>query len=116
MWSFKLRIYPEPAVMTITPSTRPCQCLSLPSPGKIRGWPTFTLIFVVWRVSANGNTRRTLIAERIRQVGIKRILWSSDGAFGAGINPEQALRAYRQLPLSADEFHTIDNDLAPYMR
>jgi predicted TIM-barrel fold metal-dependent hydrolase len=63
----------------------------------------------------NWQDKKTLIAERIRQVGIKRILWGSDGAFGGGITPEQALRAYRQLPLSVDEFHTIDTNLAPYM-
>ena len=64
----------------------------------------------------NWQNKKTLIAERIRQIGVKRILWGSDGAFGAGITPEQALRAYRQLPLSVDEFHTIDTNLAPYMR
>jgi predicted TIM-barrel fold metal-dependent hydrolase len=64
----------------------------------------------------NWQSKKTLIAERIRQIGVKRILWGSDGAFGAGITPEQALRAYRQLPLSVDEFHTIDANLAPYMR
>jgi len=60
--------------------------------------------------------KKTLIAERIRQVGVNRILWGSDGAFGGGMSPEQALRAYRQLPLSVQEFHTIDTNMAPYMR
>lgn len=60
--------------------------------------------------------KKVLIAERIRQVGVSRILWGSDGAFGGGMTPEQALRAYRQLPLSVQEFHTIDTNMAPYMR
>jgi predicted TIM-barrel fold metal-dependent hydrolase len=60
--------------------------------------------------------KKELIAERIRQVGVERILWGSDGAFGGGMTPAQALQAYRELPLSAQEFHTIDTNLAPYMR
>jgi len=60
--------------------------------------------------------KKTLIATRIRQVGVHRILWGSDGAFGGGVTPEQALRAYQQLPLSVEEFHTIDTNIAPYMR
>jgi predicted TIM-barrel fold metal-dependent hydrolase len=59
--------------------------------------------------------KKTLIVERIRQIGVKHILWGSDGAFGGGITPEEAVRAYRQLPLSVDEFHTIDSNIAPYM-
>lgn len=55
------------------------------------------------------------LAMRIRQVGVNRILWGSDGAFGGGITPERALRAYQQLPLSTQEFHTIDTNLTSYM-
>ena len=61
-------------------------------------------------------TKKTVIAARIRQVGVSRILWGSDGAFGGGMTPEEALRAYRELPLSKDEFETIDSNIAPYMR
>jgi len=57
-----------------------------------------------------------MIALRIRQIGIKRVLWGSDGAFGGGMTPEQALEAYRKLPLTKDEFRTIDTNVAPYMR
>jgi len=57
-----------------------------------------------------------LIATRIRQVGVNRILWGSDGAFGGGMTPAQALRAYQELPLTRQEFHKIDTNLAPYMR
>jgi uncharacterized protein len=60
--------------------------------------------------------KKSLIATRIRQVGVNRILWGSDGAFGGGITPAQALRAYEELPLTRQEFHTIDTNLAPYMR
>jgi predicted TIM-barrel fold metal-dependent hydrolase len=60
--------------------------------------------------------KRALIAERIREIGVDRILWGSDGAFGGGMTPSQALAAYRDLPLTQQEFQTIDTNLAPYMR
>jgi hypothetical protein len=47
---------------------------------------------------------------------VKRIVWGSDGVFGAGVTPAQALQAYRELPLTNYEFHVIDTNLAPYMR
>jgi hypothetical protein len=47
---------------------------------------------------------------------VERILWGSDGAFGGGMTPAQALRAFQQLPLSKQEFQTIDGNLTPYMR
>jgi predicted TIM-barrel fold metal-dependent hydrolase len=60
--------------------------------------------------------KKALIVERIRQIGVSRILWGSDGAFGGGMTPMQALDSYRQLPLTKEEFHIIDTNLAPYMR
>jgi predicted TIM-barrel fold metal-dependent hydrolase len=38
--------------------------------------------------------KKVLIARRIRQIGISRMLWGSDGAFGGGMTPAQALQAY----------------------
>ena len=61
-------------------------------------------------------SKKSLIAQRIREIGVSRIVWGSDGAFGGGVTPQQALYAYRQLPLTAAEFQTIDTNLAPYMR
>jgi predicted TIM-barrel fold metal-dependent hydrolase len=60
--------------------------------------------------------KKSLIATRIRQVGIRRILWGSDGSFGAGMPPREALRTYRELPLTAEEFKTIEANVPPYMR
>lgn len=60
--------------------------------------------------------KKSLIAQRIREVGVRRIVWGSDGAFGGGMTPQQALDAYRQLPLTRAEFETIDTNLEPYMR
>lgn len=60
--------------------------------------------------------KKDRIATRIRQVGVKRILWGSDGAFGGGMTPEQGLRAFQALPLSKQEFQTIYGNMTPYMR
>lgn len=58
--------------------------------------------------------KKEQIALRIRQVGVHRILFGSDGAWTA-FTPLKAMAAYRQLPLTTEEFRTIDRNLPPYM-
>jgi predicted TIM-barrel fold metal-dependent hydrolase len=74
--------------------------------------------FDVSGVAGLGNWRekKAQIAERIREVGVTRILWGSDGAFGGGMTPEQALRAFEELPLSKQEFRTVYGSMTSYMR
>ena len=59
--------------------------------------------------------RGELIATRIRQLGLKRVLYGSDGA-----TPGNTLRdswtQFRQLPLSDAEFRTIEENIAPHMK
>lgn len=62
-----------------------------------------------WEQKAN------LIAARIRQLGVDRVLFGSDGTVGE-YTPQRATAAFRQLPLSVTEFKTIENNIAPYMR
>jgi O-phosphoseryl-tRNA(Cys) synthetase len=57
-----------------------------------------------------------LVAERIRQLGVERVLYGSDAASGDNLPPRQGWAAFRQLPLSKAEFQTIANNIAPYMR
>jgi predicted TIM-barrel fold metal-dependent hydrolase len=57
-----------------------------------------------------------LVATRIRELGVARILYGSDGAGGGNLTPREAWAAFRQLPLSEAEFLTIANNIAPYMR
>jgi predicted TIM-barrel fold metal-dependent hydrolase len=57
-----------------------------------------------------------LVASRIRQLGVERILYGSDGAGGGNLTPREAWRAFRKLPLSDIEFRTIETNLAPYLR
>jgi predicted TIM-barrel fold metal-dependent hydrolase len=51
------------------------------------------------------------IASRIRQIGLRRILYGSDAP------PTEAWAAFRKaLPLTEDEFRVIARNVAPYMR
>lgn len=57
-----------------------------------------------------------LVATRIRQLGVERIVYGSDAAAGGNLPPRQGWAAFRQLPLTDAEFRTIATNLAPYMR
>ncbi len=56
-----------------------------------------------------------LIATRIRQIGVDRVLYGSDGALPPAYTPKKAWEAFRRLPLSEPELRTIANNRAPYM-
>lgn len=56
-----------------------------------------------------------VIAERIRQLGLNRVLYGSDGAI-AGNHPHEAWQAFKRLPLSEAEFAAIAGNVAPYLR
>ena len=53
-----------------------------------------------------------MIIARIRQLGIERVLYGSDGAVAEN-SPQTA---FRRLPLTPDEFRIIESNVAPYMR
>ena len=54
--------------------------------------------------------RMPLVASRIRQIGLDRILYGSDGP------PQAAWAAFTQLPLTPSEIAAIASNVAPYMR
>jgi predicted TIM-barrel fold metal-dependent hydrolase len=56
-----------------------------------------------------------LIVQRIRQLGVQRVLYGSDAAV-AGNSPQQGWAGFRRLPLTDAEFQTIAGNLTPYMR
>jgi predicted TIM-barrel fold metal-dependent hydrolase len=56
------------------------------------------------------------VAERIRQLGVERILYGSDGAADGNLTPREAWAAFRKLPLTEFEFRTIASNIAPYLR
>lgn len=56
---------------------------------------------------------QSVLAQRIRQIGLDRILFGSDGK----IPPEQAWRRFRaHVPLNDSEFRAIARNVAPYAR
>ena len=57
-----------------------------------------------------------LLARRIQQVGAGRVLFGTDAAVGDNLRPREAWAAFRQLPLTDDEFATIVRNVAPYLR
>ncbi|MGH7463262.1 MAG: amidohydrolase family protein, partial [Longimicrobiales bacterium] len=57
-----------------------------------------------------------LVAKRIRQVGVDRILYGSDAALGTNLRPRAAWAAFRRLPITASEYERIGRNLAPYLR
>ncbi|MGH9752446.1 MAG: amidohydrolase family protein [Blastocatellia bacterium] len=57
-----------------------------------------------------------LVARRIRQVGVDKILYGSDAASGANLKPREGWAAFRQLPLTEEEFTKIAGNVPPYLR
>jgi predicted TIM-barrel fold metal-dependent hydrolase len=57
-----------------------------------------------------------LIVRRIREIGVDRILYGSDGAAGGNLEPKAAWATFRELPLTDAEFKTIADNVAPYLR
>ena len=57
------------------------------------------------------------MATLIRQIGVGRILYGSDGPTLGNVQPYEAWGAFRrEMPLTAEEFRTIANNIAPYVR
>ncbi|MCI0456067.1 MAG: amidohydrolase family protein [Gemmataceae bacterium] len=56
-----------------------------------------------------------LLATRIRQLGVQRILYGSDAATPDN-PPREGWAKFRKLPLSEAEFRTIANNVPPYLR
>ena len=58
--------------------------------------------------------KSSLIVERIRQIGVRRIFYGSDAAVPGNL-PKDALERWHRLPLTQEEFRLIDNNIAPYV-
>jgi predicted TIM-barrel fold metal-dependent hydrolase len=52
---------------------------------------------------------------RMRQIGLDRILYGSDGAV-PGFGPREYWASFKTLPMTDAEFRTIASNVAPYMR
>jgi predicted TIM-barrel fold metal-dependent hydrolase len=58
----------------------------------------------------------SLVASRIRQIGIGRILYGSDTPDKDHMTPREGWAAFHKLPLTEIEFQTIANNVPPYGR
>jgi predicted TIM-barrel fold metal-dependent hydrolase len=67
-------------------------------------------------IAGIGPSKARLIAMRIRQIGLRRVLYGSDAHGGGNPAPREGWAAFRELPLAQIEFRTIAENLAPYMR
>jgi predicted TIM-barrel fold metal-dependent hydrolase len=66
---------------------------------------------------ANTPEPAQVVAERIRQIGLDRVFYGSDAAFGTHPDPGGSWAAFRKgIPLSAEEFDKIARNVAPYLR
>jgi predicted TIM-barrel fold metal-dependent hydrolase len=79
---------------------------------------TRRLWFDVTSVVDTGISRAqaALVARRIRQVGLERILYGTDAAIMDNLRPRQSWAAFRSLPLTDDEIARIADNVAPYFR
>ena len=58
----------------------------------------------------------SLLARRICQIGVQRVLYGSDAAAGGNLRPREGWAAFRRLPLTEAEFAAIAGNMAPYVR
>ena len=65
---------------------------------------------------ANPAETSDLMVKLIRQLGVKRILYGTDGAAGNNLRPRESWEAFSQLKLSKKEIKTIAKNVAPYLR
>lgn len=57
-----------------------------------------------------------LAAARIREIGVRRVVYGSDAHAGGNPAPRELWKAFLELPLTQEEFGIIAHNLAPYMR
>jgi predicted TIM-barrel fold metal-dependent hydrolase len=62
------------------------------------------------------DAQAALMVRRIRQAGVRRILYGSDAAVLEYLRPREEWAAFRRLPLTQPEFETISRNVAPYLR
>jgi predicted TIM-barrel fold metal-dependent hydrolase len=60
--------------------------------------------------------RATFVAQRIRTIGLNRILYGSDGGDPTDPPPKEQLAAFRKLPLTEAELRAIFSNVAPWLK
>lgn len=62
------------------------------------------------------DAQAALMVQRIRRVGVERILYGSDAAVIESRRPREGWAAFRRLPLKKEEFARIARNAPPYFR
>jgi predicted TIM-barrel fold metal-dependent hydrolase len=81
--------------------------------------PTRNLYFDIAEVAlaiSNTPAAAPKVVSRMRQIGLERILYGSDGPVAESATPLESWKRTLTLPLTQDEFRTIANNVAPYLR
>ena len=65
---------------------------------------------------SNSPERTALLLKRIRQLGVKRILYGSDVTVGSNLKPKDSWAELAKVGLTKDEIKTIARNRAPYLR
>ncbi|TMB08943.1 MAG: hypothetical protein E6J64_00595 [Deltaproteobacteria bacterium] len=56
------------------------------------------------------------VVSRMRQIGLRRILYGSDGPVAESATPLESWKRTQTLPLTVDELRIVASNLAPYLR
>jgi predicted TIM-barrel fold metal-dependent hydrolase len=74
------------------------------------------LLFDASGIPINGmwEQNATRLVKRMRQIGMDRILFGCDSPI-PGNSPREFIERWRKLPLTAEEFHRIESNIAPYL-
>jgi predicted TIM-barrel fold metal-dependent hydrolase len=75
------------------------------------------LWFDITTIAHPSNTpeRSAMVAKRIRQIGVDRILYGTDAAFGSNLKPRESWAELTKIGLTAQELKTIASNRPPYM-
>lgn len=65
---------------------------------------------------SNSPERTAILLKRIRQLGVKRILYGTDAALGSNLKPKDSWIEVTKIGLTPNELKTIANNRAPYLR
>lgn len=57
-----------------------------------------------------------LLAKRIREIGVRRILYGTDANLGGALKPRESWAEVCKLNLTDSEIKTIANNRVPYLR
>ena len=66
--------------------------------------------------TSNSPERTAILLKRVRQLGVKRILYGTDAAVPANLSPKAAWAEVTKIGLTPDELKTIANNRPPYLR